>query len=187
VLAAPPGAHQAQLLSIFFEHTVIGDPGPLPATARGRALVLDMTPQRDEHLQPQASKPLEPGALGQCPENLGRQVLVPAAHAREFRGGATAKEGREHHTKDFPQQPLLASQAAFDLLDEIVRQANVMQGLVEGRDGPLCLGMVTLEAFSGNAATALSGFGVALLIGCGPSHSVLLLMGVTTWEKRRRP
>jgi hypothetical protein len=92
VLAAPPGAHESQLLPIFFEYTVIGDPGPLPATAGGGTLVLDMAPQRDEHLQPQASEPLEPGALGQRPKNLWRQVLVPAAHAREFGGSATAKE-----------------------------------------------------------------------------------------------
>jgi len=31
-----------------------------------------------------------------------------------------------------------------------------------------------LEAFRGGAATALSGFGVAFLIGCGTSHGVLL-------------
>src|SRR5712691_13500940 len=98
------------------EHRVIGDPSPLPATACGWTLVLDMAPQRDEHLQPQASEPIEPGALGQRPENLWGHVLVPPAHAREFGGGATAKEAREHHAKDFPQQPLLASQAAFDLL-----------------------------------------------------------------------
>src|SRR5262249_15014130 len=126
VLPTPPVSNEAQLLPIFFEHTVIGDPGPLPATARSRTLVLDMAPQGEEHLQSQASKPLEPGALGQRPENLGGQVLVPAAHAREFRGGATAKEGREHHAKDFPQQPLLTSQAAFELLNEVVGQTDVV-------------------------------------------------------------
>jgi hypothetical protein len=146
-----------------------------------------MAPQRDEHLQPQTSEPLQPGALGQRPENLGRQVLVPAPHAREFGGGATAKKRRKHHAEDFPEQPLLASQAAFDLLDEIVRQADVVQGLFEGLDGTLCLGTVTLEAFRDGAATALSGFGLALLIGCGAHHSVLLHMGVTTLKKERRP
>jgi hypothetical protein len=72
----------------------------------------------------------------------------------------------------------LASQAAFDLLDEVVRQAHVVQGLFEGFDGTLRLGLVALEAFSGSAATTLSGFGVALLIGFGPSHGVLLSTGV---------
>jgi hypothetical protein len=81
----------------------------------------------------------------------------------------------------------LASQAAFDLRDEIVRQADVVQGLFESLDGPLRLGMVALEAFSGQAATALSGFGMALLIGCGPRHSMLLHMGVTTLKNERRP
>jgi hypothetical protein len=143
-----------------------------------------MAPQWDEHLQPQTSKPLEPGALGQRPENLREHILVPAAHAREFGGGATAKKRREHHAKDFPQEPLLASQAAFDLLHEVVRQTHGVQGLFEGLDGTLRLGVVALEAFSGSAATALSGFGLALLIGFGAGHGVLLHMGMTTVEKQ---
>ena len=39
----------------------------------------------------------------------------------------------------------------------------------------------------GSAATALSGFGVALLIGCGAGHGVLLPMSVTILDKWRRP
>ena len=96
-----------------------------------------MAPQRHQHLQPQAPEPLEPGALGQRPENLRRQVLVPAPHAREFRGRATAKERREHHAKDFPQQLLLASQAAFDLLDEVVRQADIASELLQAENDRL--------------------------------------------------
>ena len=61
----------------------------------------------------------------------------------------------------------MASQAAFDLLHEVARQADVVQGLFEGLNGTLRLGVVALEAFRGGAATALSGFGVALLIGFG--------------------
>src|SRR5262245_34684968 len=38
----------------------------------------------------------------------------------------------------------------------------------------LRLAAVALEAFNSGAATTLSGFGVAFLIGCGPSHAVLL-------------
>jgi hypothetical protein len=56
----------------------------------------------------------------------------------------------------------------------------------EGLDGTLRLGVVALEAFRGGATTALSGFGVALLIGFGAGHGALLHMGVTTLEKRRR-
>ena len=67
-LAAPPGAHQAQLVTILFEYRVIGDPGPLPATARGFTLASGIAPQRDQHLQAQTSEALEPGALGQCTE-----------------------------------------------------------------------------------------------------------------------
>jgi hypothetical protein len=47
--------------------------------------------------------------------------------------------------------------------------------------------VVALEAFCSSAATALSGFGVALLIGCGVGHGVLLHMDVTTLDKRKRP
>jgi hypothetical protein len=47
--------------------------------------------------------------------------------------------------------------------------------------------MVALEAFSSNAATALSGFSVTFLIGCGPNHGVLLHVGVTTLKNGRRP
>jgi hypothetical protein len=96
---------------------------------------------------------------------------------RAFRGGATAKEGREHHAKDFPQQPLLASQAAFELLDEIVRQADVVQGLFEGLDGTLRLGMVALEAFRSSAATALSGFGLFFGVSFASGHGALLGSG----------
>jgi hypothetical protein len=78
----------------------------------------------------------------------------------------------------------LASQAAFDLLHEVVRQAHGVQGLFEGLDGTLGLGVVALEAFRSGAATALSGFGLALLIGFGAGHDVLLHMGTTTVEKQ---
>jgi hypothetical protein len=47
--------------------------------------------------------------------------------------------------------------------------------------------VVALEAFCSSAATALSGFGVAFLIGFGAGHGVLLHMGVTTLDKRKRP
>ena len=61
-LAAPPGAHEAQLCPILFEYGVIAHPGPLPAAACGLALAGGVTPQGCQHLQPQASEPLDPGA-----------------------------------------------------------------------------------------------------------------------------
>jgi hypothetical protein len=62
-----------------------------------------------------------------------------------------------------------------------------MQSLFKGLDSTLRLSAVALEAFSGGATTALSGFGMALLIGFGAGHGVLLHMGVTILEKQRRP
>ena len=107
-LATPPGADQAQLLAILFEHRVIGDPGPLPAAACGLTLAGGMTPQRDQHLHPQASEPLEPGAFGQRPEQTRREIFVPAPHAAQFGVRATAKEGGHIIPDDFAQQLLLA-------------------------------------------------------------------------------
>jgi hypothetical protein len=43
-LATPPGTHQAQLITVFFEHRVIADPGPLPAAACGLTRAGDVTP-----------------------------------------------------------------------------------------------------------------------------------------------
>ena len=43
-----------------------------------------MAPQRDQHLQAQASESLDPGAFGQCTEQTRGQVLVPAPHAAQF-------------------------------------------------------------------------------------------------------
>src|SRR5262249_12969187 len=45
-LAAPPGAHQAQLLAILFEDRVITHPGPLPAAACGLTLAGCRAPER---------------------------------------------------------------------------------------------------------------------------------------------
>src|SRR5262249_27679510 len=67
-LATPPGADEAQLLAVLFEHRVIPHPRPLPAALRGLTFAGGVTPWRDEHLQAQASEPLEPGALGQRAE-----------------------------------------------------------------------------------------------------------------------
>src|SRR5216683_7075943 len=59
-LAAPPRAHQAQLITVLFEYRVITHPGPLPAAARGLTRAGGVAPQRYQHLQAQASEALEP-------------------------------------------------------------------------------------------------------------------------------
>ncbi len=45
--------------------------------------------------------------------------------------------------------PLLASQTAFDLLDRVRGEPQVVPGLFEGLDGTLSLGVVVLEALLG--------------------------------------
>src|SRR5262249_36701827 len=46
------------------EYRVIAHPGPLPAAARGCTCAGGIAPERHQHLQPQASQALDPGALG---------------------------------------------------------------------------------------------------------------------------
>src|SRR5262249_30811474 len=48
-LPTPPGADETQLLTIFFEHRVIAHPGPLPAAARGRTLLVFPIHDFSEH------------------------------------------------------------------------------------------------------------------------------------------
>jgi len=47
----------------------------------------------------------------------------------------------------------LASQAVLDLLYEGIGQAQVVEGLFEGLDGPLRLSLVTLETLMGFSAS----------------------------------
>jgi hypothetical protein len=61
-----------------------------------------------------------------------------------------------------------------------------MEGLLEGLGGVLRLAAVSREALVRFETTAPSGFGVALLIGFGAGHGVLLPRGVTTLAKWRR-
>ena len=50
-LPTPPGANKAQLLAILFEHRVIADPSPLPATTCGFAFAGGGVPQPHEYIQ----------------------------------------------------------------------------------------------------------------------------------------
>ena len=102
-LPTPPGADESQLLSILFEHGIITHPGPLPAAPRGRTCTSGVAPQRHQHLQAQASKPLDPGALGERVEQTRREVLIPAPHAAQFRVCATPEQRGTHHTNNLAQ------------------------------------------------------------------------------------
>ena len=69
---------------------------------------------------------------------------------------------------------MLAAQTPFDLSHEVFRQSQVIKGLLKGFGGVLRLAVITCEALLRCAATTLSGFSVAFLIGFGTNHSVLL-------------
>jgi hypothetical protein len=66
---------------------------------------------------------------------------------------AAPKEGGKHEAEDFSKELLLGSQAAFDLDDEVIRQAQVVEGLVQGSDITLGVALLVLMAFFGMQAT----------------------------------
>src|SRR4030095_9949113 len=80
--------------------------GHCPATLGGGAFIL--APNGEENLQTQASQAFQPGAFGQRVEQPRREIFIPAPHPTQFGVGATAKEGRTHHTDNLAQQFLLA-------------------------------------------------------------------------------
>ena len=69
---------------------------------------------------------------------------------------------------------LLTPQAAFDLGDEVLRQLQVIKGLLQGFGDLLGLATVALEAFSGSTAPALSRFRLSCMLLSGTAHGVLL-------------
>jgi len=158
----------------FSENGIIDDPSPLPATVGGGAFVLGMAPNGDEHLKAQAPESFEPRSFGQSVEQSGRDILVPSAHPGEFMAMSASKERGKHESDDFAQQLLLGLQAAFDLGHQGIREIQVLQGLMEGRDILLGLGALLLEALVGLEATAFSGFGLFVGVSFHGGHGELL-------------
>ena len=113
-----------------------------------------MAPKGSQDILAELAQPLEPGALGQGAQDTRGQILIPSAHAGEFIGAGAAKEGGKHEAKDFAQQLLLGSQAAFDLDDEVVGQAQVMEGLMQRVDVTLGVSLLALVAVFGIETTA---------------------------------
>jgi hypothetical protein len=62
-----------------------------------------MATQRDQYLQVQASESLEPGALGQRPEQARGQVFVSAPHTAQFGVGTAPEQRGKHHATDLGQ------------------------------------------------------------------------------------
>jgi len=61
--------------------------------------------------------------------------------------------------------PLLASQTALNLLDQVSGEPHVVPGLFEGLDGTLSLGVVVLEVLLDVVPPEWSGFALAPWIG----------------------
>jgi hypothetical protein len=89
---------------------------------------------------------------------------------------ATEKRG-EHEAEDFAEQLLLSSQAAFDLCDEVVGQAQVMESLVEGFDITLGLFLLAFVSLLSVETTPCDSFGLLFDVSSGAGHGdVLRLM-----------
>jgi len=71
----------------------------------------------------------------------------------------------------------LAAQAPFDLCDQGVRQAQLLQSVVEGLSSVLSLAAITSEAFSSGAALALSRIDLSFMILSGVVGMLRLLLG----------
>src|SRR6266508_2089362 len=95
VLAAIPGAYQAQLRAILFEDAVVPDPRPLPPTLGGWTGVLDVPPEPHQQLLAQALQAPDPLPLGQGAQDAARQVLIPAPHPTQLAIAATAERRGE--------------------------------------------------------------------------------------------
>jgi hypothetical protein len=180
-LATVPGADEPELFAVFTEDRIINDPSPLPATLGGGAFVLGVAPNGKENLKAQAPQAFEPGSFGESAEKLRGDILVPSAHTREFMAMSASKERGKHESDDFAQEFLLSSQAAFDLGHQGIGKIHVLQGLMEGFDIVLSLGVLLLETFLGFESTAFSGFGLFGGVSFHGGHGELLRTVWVVW------
>jgi hypothetical protein len=134
-----------------------------------------VAPKRPEDILTELAEPLEPGAFGQGAQDARGQVLVPSARAGQLLGIDAAEERGEHQAEDCAKPLLLGSQAAFDLGDEVVGQAQIMESLVEGVNSALGLSLLALVAFFGIETPPCDGFGVLFDVSLGAGHGVFLL------------
>jgi len=155
VLTTPPLADALELTTIFSKDRVIQNPAPLPTAPGGLAHRLDVAPKRPEDIVAELAQPFEPRAFRQSAQHARGQIFVPAAGAGQLIGIDAAKECGKHEAEDFAEPLLLGSQAAFDLGNEVVRQAEIVEGLVEGFDIALGLSLLVLVALLPPTAVAV--------------------------------
>lgn len=174
MLAAVPCADEFQVWAGFSKHGIVPAPGPWPAPPGGLAPRRDAAPKRDQDIVGKFAQTFELGALGQGTENTRGQSLVPAAHAGQFIGASAPKERGKHAAKDFAAQLLLGSQAAFNLDDEVVGQAELIEGVPEGLDVPLGLALLALLTFLGVETTTMECLGLLFGVSSAWSHGGFL-------------
>jgi hypothetical protein len=124
--ATPPAAHEAEVAAVFSAHRIVDDPSPLPTALGGGTLGLSMAPDAQENLKAQTPEPFEPGAFGESAQEFGGDILIPSPHACEFMKMSSAKESGKHDANDFAQELLLSLQAAFNLGDEGIGEAQIL-------------------------------------------------------------
>src|SRR5215475_12801509 len=90
-------------------------------------------------------------------------------------GTAAPKEGGKHEAEDFSEKLLLGVQAAFDLDNEVIRHAHVVESLVQSVDIALGLALLVLMACFRLQATACDGFGVLFDVSFGKGDGALLV------------
>jgi hypothetical protein len=88
-----------------------------------------------------------------------------------------AEERGEHEAKDIAEELLLSSQAAFDLGDQVVGQAHVVEGLGEGLNIALGLAPLVLVTLLGMETTAFDGFGGFCGVSFAWCHGAFLRIG----------
>src|SRR5712691_3479161 len=82
---------------------------------------------------------------------------------------------------------LLGSQAAFDLGDEVIGQAQGVEGLVEGFDIALGSFLLALMALFGAQTPPCDGFGLFFDVLSSAGHGAFLRLMASGAEDRRKP
>jgi len=174
VLAAIPGAHQPQLLALRFEKAVIADPRPLPPTAGGRTVVLEMLPPAGQEGLPPTRQRLDPWPRGQGPQEAAREVLIPAPDPAQFVVAAAAKQRGTHQPEDLLQPCRDRVQSPLNLLRQDLGPVQVTQRVLQGLQRPLSPGLLVLETRARLLEAALLGLLCSSLGGYHGGHGLLL-------------
>ncbi len=118
---------------------------------------------------------------------VGHSRLVPSPRSGQRMGTAAPQEGGKHEADDFPEELLLGAQAAFDLDDEVIRHAHVVEGLGQGFDSALGLALLVLMACFRMQPSAVDGVSVLFDVSLGAGHGAFLRLVCQLYDFRRTP